>query len=149
VEVGNEEFDLVEFVNETRREVQRKKGQHIVYRHNGSSEVMLDKKKLHYIMVNLISNAIKYSAEQTEIELYSSNNGHCVFIEVHDHGIGIPEEEQKNLYNKFFRAKNTANIQGTGLGLTIVKRYVELMSGIIRFKSSEGKGTVFYVELPQ
>jgi PAS domain S-box-containing protein len=149
VEVGNEEFDIVDFINETRGELKRKKGQQIKYRHEGSSSVLLDKKKLHYIMINLLSNAIKYSDEQTEIFLNTHNNDHFLLIEVQDHGIGIPQEEQKNLYNKFFRAKNTANIQGTGLGLTIVKRYVELMNGLIRFESKEGEGTTFFLELPQ
>ncbi len=149
VEIGSEKFDIVEFMQETRKELQRKKGQRINYRHEGVGEVILDKKKLHYIMVNLLSNAIKYSDEETDIDLNSLNDNKTVFIHVKDQGIGIPYDEQKNLYNKFFRAKNTTNIQGTGLGLTIVKRYVELMNGTIRFESREGEGTTFYIELPQ
>ena len=72
-----------------------------------------------------------------------------VVFAVQDHGIGIPEEEQRYLYNKFFRAKNTGNVQGTGLGLTIVKRYVELMGGHITFYSRQGEGTTFTIEIPK
>ena len=69
-------------------------------------------------------------------------------ITVQDNGIGIPEEEQKYLYNKFFRAKNTGSVQGTGLGLTIVKRYVELMGGSVSFQSKAGEGTTFTIKIP-
>ena len=82
-------------------------------------------------MINLISNAIKYSEEQTEIELFSANKGECIFLKVRDHGIGIPQEEQKNLYNKFFRARNTSNIQGTGLGLSLSYDIVSAQGGEI------------------
>ena len=71
-----------------------------------------------------------------------------VTVSVKDNGIGIPAEAQKDMFDKFFRAKNATNIQGTGLGLNIVKRYVELMDGTIGFISKEHEGTTFTVEFP-
>jgi len=68
---------------------------------------------------------------------------------VRDEGIGIPEEEQKNLFSKFFRARNVTSIQGTGLGLNIVKRHVELLNGTIKFISALDQGTTFTLNFPQ
>ena len=98
-------------------------------------------------MINLISNSMKYSPESTEIDLNFEKTDNGVTITVRDRGIGIPEDEQKHMFDKFFRAKNTGNVQGTGLGLTIVKRYVELMGGNINFISKPGEGTTFKLEL--
>ena len=70
-------------------------------------------------------------------------------IEVEDEGIGISEEDQQHLFERFFRAKNAANIQGTGLGLHIVAKYVELMFGSIDMHSELEKGTSFYIHIPQ
>jgi len=75
-------------------------------------------------------------------------NDQRVSIAVKDNGIGIPAEEQQHLFTKFFRAKNAVNIQGTGLGLTIIKRYVELLNGTITFTSQVNKGTTFIIEFP-
>ena len=69
-------------------------------------------------------------------------------ITVKDHGMGIPIDEQKNLFERFFRAKNALNIQGTGLGLNIVAKYVEILNGLITFESELNKGTIFYITLP-
>jgi signal transduction histidine kinase len=99
--------------------------------------------------VNLLSNSIKYSPEEAHIEVSARVAAGNVDIAVKDNGIGIPEEEQKFLFNKFFRANNTGNIQGTGLGLTIVKRYVELMNGDVSFVSRSGEGTTFTIRLPK
>lgn len=150
VEIERELFDIAEFIQPVVKDVHflRKKGQHISHMHKGEHQVLLDQKKLRYIMVNLISNSIKYSPENTAINLHSEN-AEGITITVEDHGIGIPEEEQKHMFNKFFRAKNTGNVQGTGLGLTIVKRYVELMNGTVGFVSKPGEGTSFIIELPQ
>ena len=97
--------------------------------------------------MNLLSNSIKYSPEDAQVTVSSHVKKQSIDVSVRDNGIGIPEEEQKFLYNKFFRAKNTGNIQGTGLGLTIVKRYVELMKGQISFVSKPGEGTTFTINL--
>lgn len=150
VEVDADAFDIGTFISEVAEEVQpiRKRGQQIALSHEGDRNVLLDRKKLRYILVNLLSNSIKYSPEETQISMLSRISDDGITISVQDHGIGIPAEEQKFLFNKFFRAKNTGNIQGTGLGLTIVKRYVELMSGNISFVSSAGVGTTFTITLP-
>jgi len=150
VEVEADRFNLDYFLNEVLEDVQlhKKKGQEITISHGGPTSVMLDQKKLRYIMINLLSNALKYSDEGKNVQIISSCEDNMVSISVKDHGIGIPEDERKHMYNKFFRAKNTGNIQGTGLGLTIVKRYVELMGGTIDFISKPGGGTIFTINIP-
>lgn len=151
VEIEQNAFDIPEFLNEVVEDVQflRKKGQAINLVQKGENLVVLDQKKLRYILVNLLSNSVKYSPADSKIEVVSENREKSVVISVRDHGIGIPEDEQKHLFSKFFRAKNTGNVQGTGLGLTIVKRYVELMHGHIEFASKTGVGTTFTIELPK
>ena len=99
-------------------------------------------------MINLLSNAIKYSGEGSVIDLILSVKDDIRII-VNDQGIGIPEEEQHNLFERFFRANNVTNIQGTGLGLNIVKKYVDMMDGEIQFSSQVNKGSTFTVILPK
>lgn len=101
------------------------------------------------ILFNLISNAIKYTKSNGLIELTVDELENFVRISVHDNGIGIPENDQKHLFDRFFRAVNASNIEGTGLGLFIVKKYTELLQGKISFKSEEGQGTTFEVVLPR
>ena len=116
----------------------------IHYTHSGKEEdVMLDKKLLRNIMNNLISNAIKFSKDATNIKIQSSISGNDVKISVQDFGMGISEEDQKHLFERFWRAKNVTNIQGTGLGLNIVKKYVDLMDGEITINSKVNFGTTF------
>lgn len=151
VDIETDTFDIPEFIREVVEDVQtmRKDGQQLMITHAGESTVTLDQKKLRYVMVNLLSNSLKYSPEQADIRISSVSAKESVAIAVQDNGIGIPEEEQKFLYNKFFRAKNTGSIQGTGLGLTIVKKYVELMGGNLSFVSRPNEGTTFTVHLPK
>ncbi|MFM9950768.1 MAG: ATP-binding protein [Saprospiraceae bacterium] len=151
VEIIKESFDLHRFASEVVEDLHGmlKPGQHIVLLHQGDKIVFQDKKILKNLFLNLLSNAIKYSGEEQEILLSIEVSNPSVIIQVKDHGIGIPEEEQKNLFAKFFRAKNASNIQGTGLGLYIVSKYVELLDGVIGFSSIPGQGTTFTVEFPQ
>lgn len=138
------EFDLVKFSEDLIEEMQMitKQNQVIVYQHTGiSSLVNLDPALLKNSVVNLISNAIKYSGENTFIEFITELNHSGLTLAVKDNGIGIPIDEQKNLFEPFFRAHNTGNIPGTGLGLNIVKRYVELMGGKVVCESAIDKGT--------
>ena len=95
-----------------------------------------------------MSNGIKYSPEGKDVELHTHYADGKINIQVKDYGIGIPEKDQKLMFTRFFRANNVTNIQGTGLGLTIVKRYLDLMDGKIWFKSKIGEGTSFFVEIP-
>lgn len=125
-----------------------KADQSIHLSYNGSFEIMQDKKVLRNVLLNLLSNAIKYSEAGKRIYLLIDNENGIVTIKVKDEGIGIPEDEQKNLFGKFYRAKNAIAIQGTGLGLNIVKRYVELLDGNITFESKLNAGTVFIITFP-
>lgn len=120
-----------------------KKNQHIVYQHTGSeAEFMLDAHLLKSSIINLISNAIKYSGEDTFIEFSTAISEDACTVIVKDNGIGIPDEDQVNLFEPFFRAHNTGNIPGTGLGLNIVKRYISLMEGELEYWSALNKGTM-------
>lgn len=142
----NEPINLVELGEEITEEMQLicKANQHIVYQHTGSEGTfVLDANLLKNSIINLISNAIKYSGENTFIEFNTEISGDTCHIVVKDDGIGIPEEDQKNLFEPFFRAHNTGNIPGTGLGLNIVRRYVSLMGGAVTCQSAQDKGTVF------
>lgn len=125
-----------------------KSGQKIKYQHIGNFEIALDCQLLKNVMLNLISNAIKYSPEDKEILVKSEITNEEIKIDVIDQGIGIPDEDKPHLFQRFFRANNAGNIQGTGLGLNIVKKYIELMDGKIYFESEFGKGTTFTVTVP-
>jgi PAS domain S-box-containing protein len=109
----------------------------------------LDPKLVRRILMNLLSNAIKYSPENTDIHIKIEERNECISLEVQNQGIGIPEEEQDKLFERFFRAKNAQDIEGTGLGLHIIKQFVDLMSGTIDFKSKTNKGATFLVKLPR
>ena len=146
------EFDFFVFCEETLEEIRAilKKGQQIKHHHEGSTAtVYLDPKMLKNILINLLSNAIKYSSENTVITCNTSFDGQQLKIAITDQGKGIPIEDQPHLFDRFFRARNVENIQGTGLGLNIVKRYLDLMKGKIHFESELGKGTTFRVSIPQ
>ncbi len=143
---NNEEINLVELAEEITEEMQLicKANQHIVYQHTGSGgKFALDANLLKNSIINLISNAIKYSGENTFIEFNTEIKDDICTIIVKDDGIGIPEDEQKSLFEPFFRAHNTGNIPGTGLGLNIVKRYVTLMGGEVTCHSAQNKGAIF------
>lgn len=111
-------------------------------------EVVLDSKLLQHILVNLLSNAVKYSPDGGEVRLDVHRSNGTVTFRVSDQGIGIPPDGLARLYDPFYRASNTRNIKGTGLGLTIVKESVDLHNGTIRCESEEGVGTTFTVQLP-
>ena len=107
-----------------------------------------DEKILELILSNLLYNAIKYSFENTTIELDVYQNNNNIVFKLKDEGVGIPENDQKFIFNRYFRAENVLNIQGTGTGLNIVKTHLENLNGSIAFTSIENKGSVFIVELP-
>ena len=141
-----ESFDLVRLAEEITEEMQMiaKEDQNIIYQHTGIERIaVLDQNLLRNCMINLISNAIKYSGEHTFIEFNTEIQGSTCLITVSDNGIGIPGLDQKNLFQPFFRANNTGNIPGTGLGLNIVLRYAKLMNGTVEFSSEVNKGATF------
>ncbi len=101
------------------------------------------------ILLNLLSNAIKYSPDNALIKIHSQVQEDQVTIQVEDNGMGIPPTQQKHLFTRFFRADNATAIQGTGLGLYIVKKYLESIQGNISFESVEGEGTTFTIQFPK
>jgi two-component system sensor kinase FixL len=139
-------FDVVKFAEEITEEMQliSKQDQMIIYQHTGvGNTVTLDQSLLRNCIINLISNAIKYSGENTFIEFNTELIDNQLKVIIKDNGIGIPDSDQKHLFEAFFRAHNTGNIPGTGLGLNIVTRYVGLMDGHIQFNSKVNQGTSF------
>ncbi len=146
VVVNKMETNIVQLGEEITEEMQMicKKNQHIIYQHTGEeSGFFIDPNLLKNSIINLISNAIKYSGEDTFIEFNTQIGRNQLFVTIKDNGIGIPLGEQANLFEPFFRANNTGNIPGTGLGLNIVKRYVELMGGKSEYWSELNQGAVF------
>jgi len=140
-------YDIEKQIKETTQEVQHllKKGQEIAYSHTGAHTVYFDPSMMKHIVINLLSNAIKFSLEGSIVELSTENAEDEFILSVKDSGIGIPEEDQENLFKRFFRSSNVTNIQGTGLGLHIVNKYAELMDGSITCNSELGKGTQFII----
>lgn len=122
-----------------------KPGQQVMHEHKGTEMVHLDATLLRNVFINLISNAIKFSPENGIILLHSSVAGNEIIFSIKDSGIGISVEDQEHLFERFFRGANVTNIQGTGLGLHIVSKYIELMNGQIEFISELEKGTEFII----
>jgi len=151
INVTVEEFDLLEAIESALDEIQvlKKKGQEFVVVKESLGSIESDPKLLKNVVINLVSNAIKYSKDDSEIEIKVFEEKEMIHIEVKDSGIGIPEDEQKKMFQRFFRAGNVSNIQGTGLGLNIVKKYVELLKGDITFESKLNVGSTFIVTLPK
>ncbi|MET4081292.1 two-component system CheB/CheR fusion protein [Pedobacter sp. UYP30] len=144
-------FDIVEFGQNITEEMQliAKQNQKIIYQHIGTTtKVKLDRGLLKNCVINLISNAIKYSGPDTLIDFSSAIDEKVLTLIIKDNGIGIPAGDQKHLFEAFFRAHNTENIQGTGLGLNIVNRYTNLMDGKIKFESKINEGTTFTLSFP-
>lgn len=122
-----------------------KKEQDISYHHRGEKMITLDKSLLKHIVLNLISNASKFSPERSTITVKTNHRNGQISLSVKDEGIGISTEDQEHLADRFFRGSNATNIQGTGLGLYIVSRYAEIMNGSIQCKSKIEQGTEFIV----
>lgn len=143
--------DVRSFLADLTEELQdnAKEGQQIVFTFEGKDATFsFDENLLKNVLRNLISNAIKYSEEGQQIHMNANLGPEGLSISVQDEGIGIPEDEQKHLFERFFRAHNVTNIQGTGLGLNIVKEYLKLMDGEINFRSKSGEGSTFFVNIP-
>lgn len=151
VTVAPTAFDIVHHCIEQIEELRSlaKPGQSIDYDHGGDERtVTADRNLLGHVISNLVTNAVKYSHEGEPIRLHTRIEGGRLVITVSDRGMGIPEADQQHLFERFFRGSNAMTIQGTGLGLNIVKRYLELLGGGIGFTSRPGS-TVFTVEVPQ
>jgi PAS domain S-box-containing protein len=154
VVVSTEAFAIDELLEELCQQMQgiTKKDQKIEFiceKPQTSNEVRLDPKLINNILINLISNAIKFSPENSAIQVKSKLTDNQLIISIKDEGIGIPEAEKKYMFDRFYRMSNAGEIQGTGLGLSIVNHYVNLLKGKIDFTSEENKGTEFTVTLPR
>lgn len=110
--------------------------------------VEFDEKILELILTNLINNAIKYSSENCTIYVTVETKKKHLIISVKDEGIGIPEKEQKHIFNRYFRAENALISAGTGIGLNIIKSHLDNLDGKITFSSIENKGSTFVVSIP-
>lgn len=144
-------FSFTHFIDEAvdeLRETSDKKHNIVIDHAVSEIKAFQDKDMIRNVVINLISNALKYSPENGTIKIHTNLSGSNILFEIQDQGIGIPEEDQKHLFERFFRAHNVTNLQGTGLGLNIVKRYLDLMGGKIEFTSKENEGTTFKVSLP-
>ncbi|MEL6918190.1 MAG: PAS domain S-box protein [Bacteroidota bacterium] len=144
-------FPLSKLVNEViyNANMLLKTGQRIIYPEDiDDLTVSFDEKILELIVSNLIHNAIKYSPEDTSIDLDIVQKENTLIIKVIDQGIGIPEKDQKFIFNRYFRAHNAVLDQGTGIGLNIIKQHLENLGGRITFKSVENQGTTFTVQVP-
>lgn len=139
-------FNLVDCVKEVTEDMQMLKKPNQVIKLNSTlsqSDVQTDRFVIQNILTNLVSNAIKYSKEDGLIEICLHEKQGAVELLVRDNGIGISEEDKKSLFQRFFRASNAGNVQGTGLGLHIVKRYIDLIQGELIFESELNKGSTF------
>lgn len=113
-----------------------------------NSQAFFDEQVLRHIITNLLSNAIKYSPAKSQIHFQLFIQEERVIFKIKDEGIGIPLKARSQLFELFYRADNVQNIPGTGVGLAIVKKYVDLLKGEIMFESEVGVGTTFIVILP-
>jgi two-component system sensor kinase FixL len=131
-------------------EAAKKDGQGIEYVHTGDQAMArLDHHLLWSIVTNLLSNSLKYSKPGHQVTITSEISDDFITIKVKDTGIGIPDDEHKYIFGRFYRARNAVNYEGTGLGLHIVQKYVNLVRGTIVFESELDKGTLFTVTIPK
>jgi PAS domain S-box-containing protein len=142
-------FDFIPFIEDIAEENREITKHQIILEHAiGEISLNQDKEMIRNVLINLVSNAIKYSPENGTITIRTQVSDAKLILEIQDQGMGIPLADQKHLFERFFRAHNVSNLQGTGLGLNIVKRYLDLMNGEIEFSSVENEGTTFKISLP-
>ena len=142
------ELDIVDLINNCIEEVNvfAKKDQKFIFDHQISNPIIISNaQSLRNVFINLLSNAVKYSFEGSNIYVKMWHDEDIFYASVRDEGIGIPKEQKEYLFQRFFRADNAINIQGTGLGLFIVRKYLDNLDGTIDFESEEGVGTKFTV----
>lgn len=148
---SKEEFRLEELLQETIDEmsVNLKPGQQITLAGAGGIQLYADKRLLKNVLINLLSNAIKFSPADSRVSVTVQPEGSKCKVTVADKGIGISEQDQQNLFGSFYRAANAQNIQGTGLGLHIVQRYMQIMGGSVHLQSRLQEGTTVTIVIPK
>lgn len=147
----NKALDIIDLVKNCMEEVNvfAKKDQQFILEYQITNPIINSNvQSLRNVITNLLSNAIKYSFEGSNIYIKLWHEENLIYLSVRDEGIGIPKEQKEYLFQRFFRADNAINIQGTGLGLFIVKKYLENLNGIIEFESEENIGTKFTISFP-
>lgn len=149
---NSEEINIPLFLNDVIENFETKSNtspaKKIKYNHLGVDKILNDKNGIKQILLNLISNALKFSNGSSEVNLFTETTPDYFIFKVKDGGIGISEKDQLHLFERFFRGENASNIQGTGLGLYIVARYIELLKGTIDVKSKLNEGSEFTVKIP-
>jgi len=145
------DFSLSKVINEVlyNANMMLKTGQRINYPMNIEDvSICQDEKIVELTLTNLLNNAIKYSPERTEIDLLVTVTKHTATFDVVDRGLGIPEEDKKHIFERYFRAANILTTQGTGIGLYIIKSHIQHLGGQVTFISKQNKGSTFTVVLP-
>lgn len=147
LKINRTNFNSKELITQTIKDLSviLKKGQSITYKHVGEANLFTDANAFKHLLINVLSNAIKFSPENTKIVVSSKFLDGEYKLSIKDHGFGISEEDQKLLFTPFFRGSNAKQIQGTGLGLNIVQYYLDKMNGKIRVKSKIDKGTTIEI----
>lgn len=144
-------IDLLKLCNDVLEQVRISKGEDHVLKFTWEGEIagaVVDDRLLQHVLINLLTNAVKYSPVGSIVDLRLKRQGEVLVFEVQDSGIGIPEADQARMFEPFYRAVNASEIEGTGLGLAIVKEKVMLHGGSIDFVSQQGAGTKFVVRIP-
>jgi len=144
-------FGLKRLINEViyNANITLKDGQEISYPKDIEDvELFMDEKILELILSNLLGNAIKYSPENTCIQFMVDFHDDIIIFKIKDQGRGIPKQDQKHIFERYFRAENALLDQGTGIGLNIAKTHLENLGGTIQFESEENIGTTFTIEVP-
>lgn len=144
-------FKLSNVVNEViyNANMLLKEGQHINYpKHIDDISMFQDEKTIGLILSNVIQNAVKYSGKNSEIDVRIVQDDVFTVFKIEDYGIGIPKKDMENIFKRYFRAENVLNMQGTGIGLNIVKTHLENLGGSITLKSTENKGTTVTINIP-
>lgn len=144
-------FKLSKVINEVvyNTNMLLKEGQRINYPENIDDIVMCqDERIIELVISNVLQNAVKYSGRHSEIDIRIHQDESVTFFEIEDHGIGIPKNDLDNVFTRYFRAENVLNMQGTGIGLNIVKTHLENLGGNISLSSIEHKGTTVKLQIP-
>jgi len=151
LELDKTAFDLGVLVEETAQDMRQTASKHAIILHNDfEGKIFADKDRIAQVLLNLLTNAIKYSPDADNIEVFTSNNKDRAIIKVKDHGIGIDNKDHDRIFERFYRVegKSEQTFPGFGIGLFIAGEIVQRHNGSISVQSGKGKGSVFTVSIP-